>query len=399
MVLAPQGRAIAALAALSLTPLSSFAQSAQSRSAPTPTPVIHACLDANNGKVRIVKVTQSCRNHELRVQWNLVGPMGPAGPQGPQGPIGLTGATGATGPQGPIGPTGATGPQGPAGNAGEIGPQGPAGNDGATGPQGPEGPIGPAGATGPAGSDATLQPEVTRVPGMIGINDPSPGVALDVNGDVRASGVVSWGNSDSRTETRNDAGAPGGRSGFFEASLPANFYPNANNWQHLIEARHFNSSNNYAMQIGGSMFDQDLWFRKTNNSATTGWTQLVGAGARNCTAPFNAIGATSQTSMFNITRSNTICATTWNFQGLNFADAQEACFAMGGHINTITETYILAKANGATNVLFSGDWLGDRAGDDLAYIVNSTNLANFETTANKADVRIFRCVQTSTIVQ
>jgi hypothetical protein len=233
---------------------------------------------------------------------------------------------------------------------------------------------------------------------MIGINDPTPGVALDVAGDIRATGVVSWGNADTRTETRNDAGAAGGRSGFFEAATPVNFFPNANGATLMMEARN-STGKNYALQIGGGIADQDLWFRKTNNSATTVWSQLVGAGPRICTAPFNATGATSQTSMFGVTRSNTICATNFNLSGMNFADAQEACFAMGGHINTITETYILAKANGAINVLFSGDWLGDRAGDDLAYIVNSTNLANFETTANKADVRVFRCVQTSTTVQ
>jgi hypothetical protein len=101
-------------------------------------------------------------------------------------------------------------------------------------------------------------------------------------GNLRVGGVVSWGDSDTRTEDRNDAGLQGdagARSGFFQTMTPANFPPVASNWWHLLDVRHSNPANNYALQIAGSFFDQGLWFRKTNNCATTAWSQFIGADA------------------------------------------------------------------------------------------------------------------------
>jgi hypothetical protein len=243
----------------------------------------------------------------------LTGPQGPAGPTGatgltgPQGPAGPTGATGLTGPQGLAGPTGATGltgPQGPAGATGAQGPAGPTGATGLTGAQGPAGatgPQGPAGATGaqgPAGllSSGTAAGNTTywngstwvlnsanifNNGGNVGFGTSSPAEKIHTTGNILADGIVSWGNSQSRTETRNDAGLQGNagaKSGFFETSVPApaaNWYPGANSWQHLIDVRHSNTGNNYALQIAGSFFDQDLYFRKTNSSASTGWSRIL----------------------------------------------------------------------------------------------------------------------------
>lgn len=346
----------------------------------------------------------------------LTGPAGPAGVAGPIGPIGpqgIQGDTGAAGPQGPLGLTGATGPTGavgPVGPIGPVGPQGLRGQDGLTGPQGIQGPKGETGATGaagpqgPAGDPASLGPELTRTTGRIGINNASPEVALDVNGSIRATGPVSWGVQDSRTEPVSDAGAAGWRSGFFEAidgGGNSNFYPGADSWQHLLQSRHSNGANNYALQIGGSFFDQDLWFRKTNNNAATTWSQLVGAGPRNCIAPFNAIGANATASSGGVTRTNTLCGSTF-FTAMNFQAAQETCFALGGHIPTYTEIYLLAKVNGlpSGNVMLNGDWIGNRVGDDMAMTVNNaSSLDNFEAVTTKNDAREFRCVQSSTVVQ
>lgn len=86
--------------------------------------------------------------------------------------------------------------------------------------------------------------------------------------------TVYWGSSASRTETKNNAGSQASKSGFFETSTPTN-YPEATNWHHLIEARHSNDSNNYALQIAGSFFNQNLYFRKTNNSPTTAWSRVI----------------------------------------------------------------------------------------------------------------------------
>jgi len=79
---------------------------------------IQACRNDTNGNLRQVSAPSDCKQHEISVSWNIVGPIGPTGPQGPIGP---------TGPMGPQGPTGATGPVGPTGPSGPAGPVGPGG--------------------------------------------------------------------------------------------------------------------------------------------------------------------------------------------------------------------------------------------------------------------------------
>ncbi|MGE3824117.1 MAG: hypothetical protein AB7G44_07810, partial [Bacteroidia bacterium] len=54
------------------------------------------------------------------------------------------------------------------------------------------------------------------VDGNIGIGSNSPIERLDIAGNARATGVMYWGNAGTRTETRDDAGLMGGRSGFYE---------------------------------------------------------------------------------------------------------------------------------------------------------------------------------------
>ena len=81
-----------------------------------------------------------------------------------------------------------------------------------------------------------------------------------------------------QTQTRNDAGIQGNAgatSGFFETSGPINYPLGAASWWHLLDVRHSNLENNYAMQFAGSFFDQNLYFRKTNNSATQSWSRIL----------------------------------------------------------------------------------------------------------------------------
>jgi len=212
-------------------------------------------------------------------------------------------------------------------------------------------------------------------------------------GDIRADGIVYWGNGLTRTETKDNADATGSRSGFFETSGPANFYPNASSWQHLIDVRHSNNGNNYAMQIAGSFFDQDFWYRKTNNGNPT-WLQLIGAGPRPCQAPFNSLGATNSATISGVTRSNTICATV-RIGATTFNEAQNVCTSLGGHIATYNDMYRLAQQNGVGVVLIGGDWIGHRTGDDDAYCVNGNAIGNFEGNCNKNDNRPYRCVNSS----
>ncbi|MEN9441706.1 MAG: hypothetical protein RLZ33_1783 [Bacteroidota bacterium] len=109
--------------------------------------------------------------------------------------------------------------------------------------------------------------------GNVGIGTPTPGYRLDL-----ANGTFAFGSSNVRTETRDNAGLQGNagaQSGFFETASPVNYPSGASSWWHLIDARHSNNGNNYALQIAGSFFDQELWFRKTNGSATQAWTRLL----------------------------------------------------------------------------------------------------------------------------
>lgn len=77
------------------------------------------------------------------------------------------------------------------------------------------------------------------------------------------------------TQPKDDAGQMGGTSGFYETYNPINFPAGANNWWHLLDVRHSNVNNNFAMQFAGSFFDQDLWFRKTSNIANNVWSRVL----------------------------------------------------------------------------------------------------------------------------
>ena len=77
------------------------------------------------------------------------------------------------------------------------------------------------------------------------------------------------------TQPKDDAGQMGGNSGFYETYNPVNFPAGAAGWWHLLDVRHSNVNNNFAMQFAGSFFDQNLWFRKTNNFASAGWSRVL----------------------------------------------------------------------------------------------------------------------------
>lgn len=146
--------------------------------------------------------------------------------------------------------------------------------------------------------------------GNVGVGLNNPGYGLELNGTFGFGNGVA-GTYRSRTETRNDAGQIATQSGMFETSAPVNYPTGASSWWHLIDVRHSNSANNYALQISGSFFDQDLYFRKTNNNgaqawsriltSTTGWT-TIGNGGTN--AATNFIGTTDGIDF--VTRTNNI---------------------------------------------------------------------------------------------
>ncbi|MCS7074948.1 MAG: hypothetical protein NZ108_10820, partial [Bacteroidia bacterium] len=122
--------------------------------------------------------------------------------------------------------------------------------------------------------------------GRVGIGLANPAYSLEIAGTFGFGNGVS-GTYRSRTETRDNAGlsgAAGAQSGFFETENPVNYPAGATSWWHLIDARHSNHANNYALQIAGSFYDQELWFRKTNNNPTTPWSRLLSTSNLNSLA-------------------------------------------------------------------------------------------------------------------
>jgi hypothetical protein len=136
-------------------------------------------------------------------------------------------------------------------------------------------------------SEGTMN--ITQEPtgvGVIGSNrrirffdNQSQGLGIEMTGNLW------YGNGNSRTQTRANAGLrgdAGAQSGFYEFNqLSGNSqdynYPSGvsgNTWWHLIDVRHSNPVNNYAMQLSGSFFDQDLYLRKTNNNPSQSWARI-----------------------------------------------------------------------------------------------------------------------------
>jgi len=236
-----------------------------------------------------------------------IGPSGSAGATGPTGPAGPTGAMGATGQTGAAGPTGAMGPTGQTGATGPTGAMGPTGQTGATGPTGPLVP----GTNGQTlrhnGTNWTANSVLYNNGTNVGVSNSSPSEKLDVFGNVRASGIAYWGNAGTRTETRDNAGLSGtnARSGFYEttAPAPASSWPaGASGWWHLLDVRHSNTTNNYAMQFAGSFNDQSVFFRKTNNNASQVWTKIMTAAdyASGISYDYSNASMTTVNSVMNI---------------------------------------------------------------------------------------------------
>lgn len=188
--------------------------------------------------------------------------------------------------------------------------------------------------------------------GNVGIGTATPAYRLDL-----ASGTFGFGNSNQRTETRADAGLQGNagaQSGFYETSAPVNYPTGATSWWHLIDSRHSNTINNYALQIAGSFFDQNLWFRKTNNNAATPWSQILSSnsgwtttGNAGTNAGTNFVGTndavdfvtrTNNSERMRVTSGGNVgigtAAPTTRFHALN-ADNSAMIFGTTGNISSI----------------------------------------------------------------
>src|SRR5262245_33662661 len=95
---------------------------------------------------------------------------------------------------------------------------------------------------------------------------------------ARHATFAQWGYNDSRTETRDDAGLQGNagaKSGVYQTTAPVNYPAGPTSYWHVLDVRHYNPSNNYAMQFAGSLFNQELYFRKTNNDPASPWSKVL----------------------------------------------------------------------------------------------------------------------------
>jgi hypothetical protein len=67
-------------------------------------------------------------------------------------------------------------------------------------------------------------------------------------------------------------------SGFWQTSTAttAEGWPTTTNtWQHLITSTHSNEANYYALQLAAPFFTQNLYYRSTNGSGTTAWSEII----------------------------------------------------------------------------------------------------------------------------
>lgn len=62
--------------------------------------VYHACVKPASGAIRLLRAGESCKDGEVAIDWNQVGPQGIQGPKGDKGDVG---------PVGPAGPAGLSG--------------------------------------------------------------------------------------------------------------------------------------------------------------------------------------------------------------------------------------------------------------------------------------------------
>ncbi len=143
------------------------------------------------------------------------------------------------------------------------------------------------------------------------------------------------------------------KSGFYQTSAPTSgWYPGASSWQHVISSQHSNTANNYALQIVGGFFDQDLYFRKTNGSGTTAWNKFIYQNsAGNTTVPGNLTFSAANP---YITASSYLVIPGGAYFNSGTVYTEAPIQARGG-IHNDTNSYLTISGGTAGNTYFSGN--------------------------------------------
>lgn len=206
-------------------------------------------------------------------------------------------------------------------------------------------------------TNATQRMIVLGTNGNVGIGLTNPLYRFEItNGGTFGFGNGTDGVYKSRTETRDNAGLQGNagaQSGDFETSAPVNYPAGASSWWHLMDTRHSNPANNYALQISGSFFDQRLWFRKTNSNAAQAWSELISTSNLNTTA-WALLGNSGTNPAVNFI--GTTDVTDWVIRTSNTERARvTAGGAVGIGIPAPTQRLDVQGGNARINNTFLGD--------------------------------------------
>lgn len=136
--------------------------------------------------------------------------------------------------------------------------------------------------------------------------------SISVTGNAATASSVAWTNVSGRPSTiagllgtdSVDAN-PSGRlgSGYYQQSstTTANGWPLTSGWWHLHSVTHSNTANYYAMQLAADFYANNLYYRSTNGSGTTGWSRVILDTNYNSYSPTLTGGNASGTWGINVT--------------------------------------------------------------------------------------------------
>lgn len=114
--------------------------------------------------------------------------------------------------------------------------------------------------------------------GNVGIGLTNPGAKLDVNGDTRLQGKLSYGSNLLNVEgvPTSDDPSQGMKSGFFEAASNSANWPFAGgSWWHLVNVRHSSVASSYQMQLASNFWGNDLYFRNVAAGLAQSWKKIA----------------------------------------------------------------------------------------------------------------------------